>query len=186
MMMVGSVLTALTIVQEKESGSMEQLIVTPIRPLALILGKLIPYVVIAMTDMLVIIGVADLVFEVPIKGSVPLLIGMAFLYLTNILGIGVVISTLTDTVQAAMTAASTLSLLPSVLLSGFVFPIENMPAVLQAISTIVPARYFLRIIRGIYLKGTGLETFWPDALYLVFFSLLMVAISTLRLKKRLD
>ena len=186
MMMVGAILTALTIVQEKESGSMEQLIVSPVRPFQLILGKLIPYVAIAMLDMLLIITVAYFVFGVPIKGSFALLVGMAFLYLANVLGLGVVVSSLTDTVQGAMTAAMTLTMLPSILLSGFVFPIENMPVVLQALSTIVPARYFLRIIRGIYLKGTGLETFWPDALFLVAFSVLMVTISTLRMKKRLD
>jgi len=139
-----------------------------------------------MLDMLLIITVAYFVFGVPIKGSFALLVGMAFLYLANVLGLGVVVSSLTDTVQGAMTAAMTLTMLPSILLSGFVFPIENMPVVLQALSTIVPARYFLRIIRGIYLKGTGLETFWPDALFLVAFSVLMVTISTLRMKKRLD
>jgi ABC-2 type transport system permease protein len=186
MMMVGAILTALTIVQEKESGSMEQLIVSPVRPVELILGKLIPYIVIAMADMLVIIAVAFVVFGVPIKGSFPLLVAMGFLYLTNVLGLGVVVSTLTSTVQSAMTAAMTMTLLPSILLSGFIFPIENMPWILQAFSTIVPARYFLRIIRGIYLKGTGLETFWPDAAFLVLFSVLMVTISTLRMKKRLD
>jgi len=186
MMMIGAILTALTIVQEKESGSMEQLIVSPVRPVELILGKLIPYIVIAMVDMLVIIAVAFVVFGVPIKGSFVLLVAMSFLYLTNVLGIGVVISTLTSTVQSAMTAAMTMTLLPSILLSGFIFPIENMPPVLQGFSTVVPARYFLRIIRGIYLKGTGLATFWPDAAFLVFFSVLMVTISTLRMKKRLD
>jgi ABC-2 type transport system permease protein len=106
--------------------------------------------------------------------------------MTNVLGLGVVVSTLTDTVQSAMLIAFLFTLLPSILLSGFVFPLENMPAVLQALSLAVPARYFLEIIRGIYLKGTGLGAFWPQALFLAGFGAAMLVVSTLRLKKRLD
>jgi ABC-2 type transport system permease protein len=186
MMMVGAILTAITIVQEKESGSIEQLIVSPVRPVELVAGKLIPYLCLAMLDMTLIIVVAYLVFGVPIKGSLVLLFCMGLLYVAVVLGMGVVISTLANTVQSAMLFAFLLSMLPSILLSGFVFPLENMPVPLQALSYIVPARYFLEIIRGIYLKGTGLSTFWPQVLFLVGFAALMLTISTRRFKKRLE
>jgi ABC-2 type transport system permease protein len=186
MMMVGAILTAITIVQEKESGSIEQLIVSPIRPFELVAGKLIPYLVLAMIDMLLIITVAYLVFEVPIKGSFLLLFCMGLLFMADVLGMGVVVSTLADTVQSAMLVAFLISMLPSILLSGFVFPIENMPVVLRGLSYAVPARYFLEIIRGIYLKGTGLSSFWPQVLFLIGFAALMLIISTKRFKKRLE
>jgi len=186
MMLIGAIMTAITIVQEKETGSIEQLIASPVRPVELVLGKIIPYIVLAMLDMVLIVTVAYLVFGVSVKGSLILLFCMAFLYLTNVLGIGVVVSTLTDTVQSAMLFAFLLSLLPSVLLSGFVFPIENMPAILQALSYLVPARYFLEIIRGIYLKGVGLSAFWPQVVFLNGFAIVLLTISTLRFKKRLD
>jgi ABC-2 type transport system permease protein len=186
MMMVGAILTAITIVQEKEFGSLEQLIASPLRPFELVTGKLIPYLVLAMLDMMLIVAVAYVVFEVPIKGSFILLFCMGLLYMANVLGMGVVISTMADTVQSAMLVAFLMSMLPAILLSGFVFPLENMPALLQGLSYIVPARYFLEIIRGIYLKGTGLATFWPQVLFLVGFAVMMLTISTLRFKKRLE
>jgi ABC-2 type transport system permease protein len=186
MMMVGAILTAQTIVQEKESGSIEQLIVSPVRPVELVTGKLIPYLVLAMIDMVLIIGVAYVVFDVPIKGSFLLLFCIGLLYTAVVLGMGVVISTLANTIQSAMLIAFLMTMLPSIMLSGFVFPLENMPAVLQAISYIVPARYFLEIIRGIYLKGTGLSAFWPQVLMLGVFAVLMLTLSTLRFKKRLE
>jgi ABC-2 type transport system permease protein len=139
-----------------------------------------------MVDVLLVVAVAVFWFQIPLRGSFPLLVGMSLLYVLCTLALGLFISTISATQQQAMMTASFFFLIPMVFLSGFVFPIENMPVVLQALSTIVPARYFLRIIRGIYLKGTGLETFWPDALFLVAFSVLMVTISTLRMKKRLD
>ncbi len=186
MMQVGAIMTAITIVHEKESGSVEQLIVSPIQPSELVIGKILPYVLFAMIDMLLVIAVAYIVFGLPVRGSLLLLLCMALLYLTNVLGLGVVISTMTDTVQSAMLFAFLFSLLPSILLSGFVFPLENMPAILRAISFVVPARYFLEIIRGIYLKGTGLGAFWPQAVFLAGFGATMLLISILRLKKRLD
>jgi len=186
MMMVGAILTAITIVQEKEFGSIEQLIASPLRPLELVAGKLIPYLVLAMLDMMLIIAVAYVVFRVPIKGSFPLLFCMGLLYMADVLGMGVVVSTVAKTVQSAMMGAFLMSMLPAILLSGFVFPLENMPAVLQGLSYLVPARYFLEIIRGIYLKGTGLSTFWPQVVALAVFAALMLTISTLRFKKRLE
>jgi len=186
MMIVGATLTAITIVQEKEQGSVEQLIASPVRPVELVVGKLVPYLFMAMLDMMLIIAVAYVVFKVPIKGSFVLMFFMALLYMTNVLGLGVVLSTLTSTVQSAMLGAMLVSILPSVLLSGFVFPLENMPSVLQALSLIVPARYFLEIIRGIYLKGTGLADFWHQVLFLIAFAVAMLAISSLRFRKRLD
>ncbi len=186
MMLVGAIMTAITIVQEKESGSIEQLIVSPVRPLELVVGKLVPYILFAAIDLLLVVGVAYAVFGVRIRGSFALLVCMALLYLVVVLGLGVLVSTLTDTVQSAMLFAFLISLLPSILLSGFVFPIESMPLLLQALSYFVPARYFLEIIRGIYLKGTGLTEFWPQAVSLLAFALALLAISTARFRKRLD
>ncbi len=186
MMMVGAIMTSITIVQEKETGSIEQLIASPVRPAELVAGKLLPYVFFAMVDVLLVIAVAYLVFGVSVQGSFGLLLGMALLYLAVALGMGVFISAMVDTVQSAMLFAFLISILPSIMLSGFVFPIENMPAVLQAISFLVPARYFLEIIRGIYLKGTGLDAFWPQALCLVLFGGAILTISILRFRKSLD
>ncbi len=185
MMMVGAIMTAITIVQEKETGSIEPLIASPVRPVELVAGKLIPYVLFAMMDVLLVVAAAYLVFGVPVRGSFVLLLGMALLYLAGVLGLGVLISTLTNTVQSAMLFAFLISLLPSIMLSGFVFPIENMPVILQAISFLVPARYFLEILRGIYLKGTGLAVFWPQVLFLAVFAGAVLATSIVRFKKRL-
>jgi ABC-2 type transport system permease protein len=186
MMMIGAMLTTVTIVQEKEFGSIEQLIVSPVRPIELVVGKLLPYVFFAMLDMLLIIAAAYLVFGVPIRGSFFLLFWLALLYLIGVLGIGVVVSTMADTVQAATMIAVLFTMLPATLLSGFVFPLENMPLILQGLSLLVPPRYFLEIIRGIYLKGTGLADFWPQVVFLAIFACATLAISTRRFKKRLD
>ncbi len=186
MMMVGAIMTSITIVQEKETGSIEQMIASPVRPAELIAGKLIPYVFFAMLDVLLVIAVADLVFDVSVRGSFGLLLGMALLYLAVALGLGVLISAMVDTVQSAMLFTFLISVLPSIMLSGFVFPIENMPVALQVISFLVPARYFLEIIRGIYLKGTGLAAFWPQVLCLAVFAAATLTISILRFRKSLD
>lgn len=186
MMIVGAILTALSIVKEKERGTIEQILVSPIRPLEMMIGKLAPYMVIALVDLLIIIVAGYLLFDVPIKGSILQLAIFALLYIFCALGVGVFVSTIADTMQNAMLAAIFLSLLPSVLLSGFVFPLEDLPGPIQAVSYLFPARYFVTAIRGIYLKQVGLEVLWPEALLLVVFAVTIVGFSASRFQERLE
>jgi len=186
MMIVGAILTALSIVKEKERGTIEQILVSPIRPLEMMIGKLAPYMVIALVDLAIIICAGYLLFGVPIKGSIFQLAIFALLYIFCALGVGVFVSTIADTMQNAMLAAIFMSLLPSVLLSGFVFPLEDLPAPIQAISYLFPARYFVTAIRGIYLKRVGLEVLWPEALLLIAFAITIVGFSASRFQERLE
>ncbi|MBI4641332.1 MAG: ABC transporter permease [Candidatus Tectomicrobia bacterium] len=185
MMMMGSVLTALTIAGEKERGTIEAIIASPINPSQLIIGKLIPYTVISLVDVIIIITVGYLLFQVPIKGSFLLLLVMAFFYLVGVLGIGIFVSTLVTTLESAMLMDVLFSLNPSVFLSGFVFPIENTPFVIQLICQVVPATHFLKIIRGIYLKGIGFSILWKEAAFLLAFDLIMIFVAIKRFGRNL-
>ena len=185
MMIVGAILTALSIVKEKERGTIEQILVSPIRPLEMMIGKIIPYVIIAFIDLAIVVVAGYLIFAVPIKGSLLQLAIFALLYLTASLGTGVFVSTIADTMQAAMLAAIFISLMPSILLSGFVFPLENMPAPIRLISYFFPGRYFVTAIRGIYLKGVGISVLWPEALLLLCFSAGIVWLSASRFQEKL-
>ena len=185
MMIVGAILTALSIVKEKERGTIEQILVSPIRPLEMMIGKIIPYVIIAFIDLTIIVTAGYFVFHVPIKGSLFQLAFFALFYLLASLGTGVFVSTIADTMQTAMLAAIFMSLLPSVLLSGFVFPIENMPAPIRLITYLFPGRYFVTAIRGIYLKGVGISVLWPEALLLLCFSAAIVWLSASRFQEKL-
>jgi ABC-type multidrug transport system permease subunit len=186
MMIVGAILTALSIVKEKERGTIEQILVSPIRPVEMIVGKIVPYVAIALVDLAIIIAAGYLLFAVPIKGSLTQLAVFSLLYLVCSLGVGVFVSTIADTMQTAMIAAVFLSLLPSVLLSGFVFPIEDMPIAIQVLTYFFPGRYFVDAIRGIYLKGIGLAVLWPDAALLAVFAIGIVGLSTSRFRDSLE
>ncbi len=186
MMIVGAILTALSIVKEKERGTIEQILVSPIRPLEMMIGKLVPYVVIALIDLVIIIVAGYVLFAVPIKGSIVQLAIFAVLYLCCALGVGVFVSTIADTMQNAMLAAIFLSLLPSVLLSGFVFPLEDLPGPIQAISYVFPGRYFVTAIRGIYLKRVGMAVLWPEAVLLAVFAIAIVGFSAARFQERLE
>ncbi|HEX5000341.1 MAG TPA: ABC transporter permease [Terriglobia bacterium] len=186
MMIIGTVLTAVTIVKEKEQGTIEQIVSSPIRRYELMAGKVLPYAILAYLDFLLIIGASYLLFGVTIKGSLTLLLVSAFLYLIGVLGMGVLVSTATETQISAMLTAILLSMLPSILLSGFIFPIRQMPEALQLLTVIVPARYFIEILRDIYLKGLGLESFWPQILYIAAFGFAMLALAVRRFQKRLD
>lgn len=186
MMIVGAILTALSIVKEKERGTIEQILVSPIRPLEMMVGKLVPYVVIALIDLVIIIVAGYVLFAVPIKGSIVQLAIFSLLYLCCALGVGVFVSTIADTMQNAMLAAIFISLLPSVLLSGFVFPLEDLPLPIQAISYLFPGRYFVTAIRGIYLKRIGLAVLWPEALLLAVFAVAIVGFSAARFQERLE
>ncbi len=185
MMIVGAIMTALSIVKEKERGTMEQILVSPIRPLEMMIGKIVPYVIIAFIDLLIVVSAGYVVFHVPIKGSLLQLTVLSLLYLTSSLGTGVFVSTIANTMQNAMLAAIFLSLLPAILLSGFVFPIENMPVVIRFITYFFPGRYFVTAIRGVYLKGVGLSVLWPEALMLLCFSIAIVWLSASRFQEKL-
>lgn len=178
-------LTALAIVREREQGTIEQLIVTPIRPLELVIGKVAPYVILAFFNVLQVLTIGVLWFEVPVRGSVTLLLSLAALFLTTSLGIGIFFSSVARTQQEAMLLVF-LMMLPSVFLSGFLFPIDAMPRVLQWISYAIPLRYMLVIVRGILLKGVGLDALAEQVAALSIFGLVIVVIAATRFHKRLE
>jgi ABC-2 type transport system permease protein len=180
-----SMLTATAIVRERERGTIEQLIVTPIRSWELILGKIIPYVALALFDTIEVLLVGTLWFGVPIRGSLGLLLALSGLFLLGSLGIGLVISTFAKTQQEA-TMLTFFTLLPTVFLSGFMFPLAAMPAFLQAVSYVIPLRYYLIIIRSILLKGVGAESITIEIIALAIYASVMMGIAALRFRKRLD
>jgi len=184
LLVVTSLLTAMAITREREIGTMEQLIVTPIKPIELILGKLIPFALIGFCQVGLIVAAAQLIFGVPMKGSVLLLFALSGLALLTTLGLGLFISTISQTQQQAM-MSTFMVIMPSIILSGFFFPITNMPRPAQIITYFIPLRYFLHIIRSIFLKGSGLDILWPDALALLVFGVAIIALSVARFKKRL-
>jgi ABC-2 type transport system permease protein len=177
-------MTAMAIVREREIGTMEQLLVSPIRPAELILGKTLPFALIGFFDVLIITTVAVLWFTVPIRGSLVLLFGATALFLLPVLGIGLYISTISKTQQQAL-MSTFFFFQPAMLLSGFAFPIANMPEAIQYLTYLNPLRYFLVIIRGIFLKGNGVEILWPQMLALLLLGLSVLTASTLRFHKRL-
>jgi ABC-2 type transport system permease protein len=180
-----TVLTATAIVRERERGTIEQLIVTPLRSWELVVGKLTPYVLIAFINTLTVLAAGVLIFGVPINGSLPLLLALSALFLVTTLGLGLFISTISNTQQEAMMSAM-FTMLPSIFLSGFFFPLAAMPNVLQALSYVVPLRYFLIVVRGIILKGVGAEALWPEIIALSIFAVLIMGGAALRFRKRLD
>jgi ABC-2 type transport system permease protein len=179
-------LTSMAIVREKELGTFEQLSVTPLRRWELVVGKLLPYAVIGMVDVLLVVAVAVLWFQVPFRGSLAQLLLLSGVYLLSTLGLGLFVSTVSKTQQQAMMVVVFFFLLPMIFLSGFVFPIENMPQVIQYTTYLVPLRYYLVIVRGIFLKGVGLETLWPSALALLAWGLAISTLAVSRSRKRLD
>ncbi len=183
--MLTTILTATAIVRERERGTIEQLLVTPIHSWELVVGKMTPYVLIALGYTVEVLVVGVLLFHVPINGSVPLLLALSGLFLVSCLGIGLFVSTISNTQQEAMMAAM-FTLLPSIFLSGFFFPLAAMPPWLQIVSYAVPLRYFLVIVRGIVLKGVGLEGLWPQVLALCLFAVILMGSAAVRFKKRLD
>lgn len=179
------ILTATAIVRERERGTIEQLIVTPIRSWELVVGKLTPYVVIGFVDTVEILIAGVLIFGVPVNGSIPLLLLLSGLFLVTTLGLGLFISTIASTQQEAMITALFFNL-PSIFLSGFFFPLAAMPKILQWLSYLIPLRYFLIIVRGIVLKGVGMEALWPQVAALAIFAVLIMGGAALRFHKRLD
>jgi len=176
---------AVSVVREREKGTLEALIVSPIRRWELLLGKIIPNLFVAYGQMTMALVVAHFVFDVPIRGSLPLLYALSLVFMMGTLGIGIFISTASRTVPQAMQLAF-LTFLPSIYLSGLLFPIEGMPTGAQYLAAIIPLAYFLRIVRGIILKGVGFEYLWPSLLPLVVFGVVIFLLAVLKFRKQLD
>jgi ABC-2 type transport system permease protein len=185
LMVMTMLLTSLAIVKEKELGTLEQLVVTPIKPYQLIIGKLMPFFLIGVIDVVLVVFFASLVFSLPVKGGVLLLLSLSLIFLMTTLGLGLFISTVSRTQQQAMMTAIFFFMMPMMFFSGFVFPIENMPAILQYVSYIIPLRYYFVIVRGLFLKGVGMGILWPQALALLLFGSAILSMSVLRFQKRL-
>ena len=184
LMIITLMLTSLAIVKEKEVGTLEQLIVTPVKAYELILGKLIPFTIIGMFDIILVLLVASLWFGIPIKGNVILLFLLSIIFLISTLGMGLLVSTLVSNQQQAMMTSIFFIQMPMVFLSGFIFPINNMPKIIQYITYIMPLRYYFTIVRGLFLKGTTINELWFDVLMLLIIGIVIFIISILRFKKR--
>lgn len=175
--------TAMSIVREKEHGTMEQLIVAPIHPVQLVVGKTIPYTVISLIIAVMVLLSGSLFFGIAIRGSIWLLMLVTFIFLIGCLGLGIFISTLADSQQVAFMIATIVTLLPTFILSGFIFPISNMPVLIQAVTYIIPARYYLTALRGIMLKGAGISHFIDEIAALGGFAFIMLAVSAVRMRR---
>ena len=185
-MLVAVLVTSMAVVRERERGTLEQLVVSPVHPVELMIGKMIPYGLITFVDVLLVLAVGYLVFDVEIKGSMAMLLGIAALFLVGCLGLGLFISSVSTTQQNAFFVSLIATLLPTFILSGFIFPIESMPTAVQAFTYLVPARYFLVVVRAIILKGVGIEVFWTQVIFLAGFALLTIGLAASRFKKRLE
>ncbi|MCJ7441093.1 MAG: ABC transporter permease [Thermoanaerobaculaceae bacterium] len=184
-MIMTMMLTAMAVVRESELGTMEQLLVTPLTPGQLIVGKLIPYALVGLVEVFTVLPVVLFWFRVPLRGSLLTLLLLTLPYMLCTLGLGLFISTLAQTQQQAMMLSAFVFILPQMLLSGFAFPIQNMPAFFQALTYLVPLRYYLVILRGVFLKGVGLAVLWPQALALVVMGVAILGLARLRFRRRL-
>ncbi|MCF8260103.1 MAG: ABC transporter permease [Melioribacteraceae bacterium] len=186
LMIITLILTSLAIVKEKEIGTMEQLIVTPISSTQLIIGKLVPFMILGFASVIIVLTAMYLFFGIQVRGSISLLLGSTFIYILSTLGLGLFVSTISKTQQQAMMLAIFVVMLPMTFLSGFAFPIENMPQSIQWITHIIPLKYFMTIIRGIVLKGIGFAELWKDILLMLLIGVSILGISALRFQKKLD
>ena len=184
LMLITANLTSMAIVRERETGTLDQLNVTPIGRWELILGKLLPYALVGVLDVVLVVTVAVLWFEVPLRGSVALLFAASLVYLVCTLGLGLFVSTISTTQQQAMMTATFFFLIPMIYLSGFIFPIENMPPAIQWLTTVIPLRYFLVIVRGIFLKGVGWDVLWPQFAALATWGVAVLGLAAARSRKR--
>lgn len=185
LMIITMTLTSLAIVKERENGTFEQLIVTPIKPYQLILGKLLPFTIIGALDTALVIIVAYGWFGVPLRGNILLLFGLSGLFVLTTLGLGLFVSTVSKTQQQAMMTAQFFFFMPFIFFSGFTFPIENMPVIIQYATYLIPLKYYIVIVRGIFLKGIGIAELWQQALILLLFGVAILSLSVLRFRKRL-
>ncbi len=179
----GVIATALSIVREKERNTIEQIDVSPVHPLQLIVGKMIPYSIISLVAAGLVLIAAYFLFDVEVKGSLLLLFGATLLFIFAALGQGLLVSTIADSQQVAFQIAALVSMLPTMILSGFMFPINSMPLFLQILSNVTPAKFYLVIMRGIVLKGVGIEAFWEQIVYLLLFITVVVGVSVKRFQQ---
>ena len=186
MMIVCTTLTAIAIVREKEMGTMETLLVSPVKPLALLIAKTIPYAVLSLVNLSFILLLSNLVLDVPVRGSVVLLLFECFLYIISCLALGLMISNIATSQAVAMMISMAGILLPTLLLTGFLFPLENMPWIFQWLSNIVPARWFFIIVKSVMLKGMGLQDIWMETSILIGMTVILLAISLKKFKIRLE
>ena len=186
LMIMTMLLSAMGVVREKEIGTMEQLIVTPIRPWQLLVGKLLPFALIGLFQMCVATAVTVFGFGVPLRGSFVLLLGLTTLFVLSTLGLGLLVSTLVQNQQQAMMGAVFAAMVPMIYLSGLIFPIENMPRAIQLVTYLIPLRYYAEIIRGVFLRGSGIDVLWPEALVLLGMGVTILTVASLRFRKRLD
>jgi ABC-2 type transport system permease protein len=179
-------LTSLAVVKEKEIGTMEQLVVTPLKSYQLIIGKLVPFIILGFISVIIVLTAMRFIFDIPVKGSISFLFFSSFLYILSTLGLGLFVSTISKTQQQAMMIAIFAVMMPMVFLSGFAFPVENMPKIIQVISYAIPLKYFNTIIRGIILKGLGFADLWIEAMVLFVMGLVILFLSSLRFHKNMD
>ncbi len=186
LMITTMIVTSMALVKEREDGTLEQIIVTPLRPWELMAGKLLPFVGVGFAEITFALPLMLLIFGVPFRGNVAFLYVMSGLYLLTTLGLGLLVSTLVRTQQQAMLVSMFFIMLPFILLSGFAFPVENMPPPIQAVAHLIPLKYYLTVLRGVFLKGTGWVELWPEALILLGSGLGILALAALKFHKRLD
>jgi len=185
-MLICALMTSLALTREKEFGNMELLLASPLHPAIVILGKVIPYVALSFIDLLLILLLGDLIFDVPVRGNLGLLLAASLLYISTALSLGIFISTVTTTQQAAMIFSMIGLFLPTVLLSGFIFPIESMPALLQWLSHIIPAKWFIIIIKSIMLQGSSIDMLWKETIILMVLTFVFIMASIKKFKIRLE
>lgn len=186
LMLVSAMMTSISITREKELGTMEVLLVSPLKPIQVIVGKVVPYVFLSVFNAIIIVLLGIFVFQMPIQGNLFLLGAESVLFIINALSLGILISTIAATQQTAMMVSLMGLMLPVILLSGFIFPVSSMPTILQVISNIVPAKWFIIIIKGIMLKGVGLAYVWKETLILLGMTLFFIALSVKKYKIRLE
>lgn len=185
LMMISALLTSITIAREKETGTMEQLLTAPVKPGQIIIGKVIPYIALAVLDGVLVLLFGVVHFGVPFTGSAALLFLFGVIYVVAALSLGILVSTIARTQQQAMITAMLITVLPSVMLSGFIFEIKNMPMILQYVSHVIPATYFLLIIRGVMLKGSGIGVLWPQAAALAVITIILLAVASKRFRLKM-
>lgn len=186
LMLVSAMMTAITITREKENGTMEILLASPLKPIQIILGKVTPYMILSIINALVVLLLGYFVFEVPVVGSVALLLGEILLFIFLALSLGILISTFVNNQVTALALSGFVLMLPSILLSGFIFPVKNMPVPLQIVANLMPPRWFIEINRTFMLKGGGLDIIWPHTLVLLGMAVLFIFISIRKFKIRLQ
>jgi ABC-2 type transport system permease protein len=185
LMLMTMILTSMAIVKEKERGTIESIIVSPLSPLTLVLGKLVPFVLVGLVDVVLVVGVARLLFQIPLEGSLVTLFAVSFLFIINTTGLGLLVSTVSSTQQEAMMTAMFFVMMPIMYLSGFVFPVESMPGWVQWVAQAIPLTHFLVAIRAIFLKGSTIVDLWRECAWLASTGLVVFLLSAARFRKRL-